>query len=111
MRVITSAECLEWLESHEIDRADERGFPEIVGEYEVFFAAPEKARVQRILARELVEWVGAFERALLWVADWTAYEPEEMAVALALRRAHAESRHLIDAQGHVFGCQEKEELI
>jgi hypothetical protein len=70
MRCITSVECLEWLELHEIDAVCERGFPKVVGDYEVFFAAPTEARTQQSLAREMIEWVGAFDTALFWISEW-----------------------------------------
>jgi hypothetical protein len=111
MHFLTDAECREWLQQEDIDAVDSRGFPEVVGDYEVFFAAPKEARAQQMLAREMVEWVGEFDAALLWLSDWPAYRPEEMAIALALRRAHGEERHLIDAPGHLFTWQEKDELV
>jgi hypothetical protein len=111
MQCITPPECLDWLEAKKIDAVSDRGFPEVVGNYEVFFAAPDKARLQTILARELVEWIGEFETVLFWISDWPAYKPEEMAIITALRRAHGEDRWLIDAPGHIFTREEKDELI
>src|SRR6266436_6782120 len=96
VRSITDRECVEWLESNDIDAISNRGFTELTGDYEVFFAAPKDARAQQNLARELVDWVGPFDVALLRVTDWPAFKPEEMAILLRLRLGHAEDRRLID---------------
>src|ERR1700694_1046601 len=99
MNCLTTPECLQWLTSNEIDAVSERGFPEVVGNYEVFFAAPDKARIQQLLTREMLYCVGEFEIALFWLSSWTAYKPEQMAIITTLRRAHGEERWLIDAPG------------
>jgi hypothetical protein len=111
MRCFTKVECLEWLESHEIDGATAEGWPEVVGDYEVLFAAPRDARAQGLLARDIVAWVGEFEVALFWLSDWPFYKPDEMAIISGLRRAHGEARRLIDAPGHLFESGEREELV
>lgn len=111
MRCLTNKECLEWLETRDIDGVSAEGWPEVVGDYEVFFAAPREARSQGLLARDLVTWVGEFETALFWLSDWPFYKPDEMAIALGLRRAHKEQRQLIDAPGHVFEFKERDELV
>jgi hypothetical protein len=111
MFCLTEKECCEWLLSHDIDAVDARGFPEVVGDYEVLFAAPTQAARQRILAKSLVQWIGPYNVALFWLSEWTAYEEEEMALACALRRGHGEKRMLIDAPGHVFSFEEQAELI
>ncbi len=111
MICLTNKECLEWLEARDIDGVSAEGWPEVVGDYEVFFAAPTEARAQGLLARDLVAWVGEFETALFWLSDWPAYKLDEMAIALSLRRAHGEQRWLIDAPGHVFEFKERDELV
>ena len=42
---------------------------------------------------------------------WPFYQPDEMALIASLRRSHGELRWLIDAPGHVFGADERNELI
>src|ERR1051325_9841545 len=111
MRCLTNKECLEWLETRDIDRVSAQGWPEVVGDYEVFFAAPKEARAHALLARDLVTWVDEFETALFWLSDWPFYKPDEMAIVSGLRHAHGEQRHLIDAPGHVFEFKERNELV
>ena len=111
MECLANKECLDWLESRGIDGVTPEGWPGVVGDYEVYCAAPETSRAQGLLARDLVGWVGKFERALFWVSDWPFYKPDEMAITLALRRAHGEKRRLIDAPGHVFDLSETDELV
>jgi len=111
MKCITNRECLEWLEEHAIDASTPEGWPEVVGDYEVFFAAPRDARAQGLLARDLVAWLGGFETGLFWLTDWPFYKPDEMAIISGLRRAHGEHRGLIDAPGHIFEASERDELI
>jgi len=110
MKCLTQTECLEWLESRNIDGATAEGWPEVVGDYEVFFDAPRDCRIQGLLARDLVAWVGEFETALFWLSDWPFYKPDEMAIISGLRSAHGEGRRLIDAPGHVFAFGERDEL-
>ena len=111
MKCITNRECLEWLEEHAIDASTPDGWPEVVGDYEVFFAAPRDARAQGLLARDLVAWLGGVETGLFWLTDWPFYKPDEMAIISGLRRAHGEQRRLIDAPGHIFEASERDELI
>lgn len=111
MKCLTDKECLEWLENRGIDGVSAEGWPEVVGDYEVFFAAPRESRTQALLARDLVTWVGEYETALFWLSDWPFYKPEEMATILDLRRAHGEQRQLIDSPGHLFDFREQDELI
>ena|SRR5215472_8210559 len=54
MKCLTDRECLEWLETHQIDGASAEGWPEVVGDYEVFFAAPRDARAEGNLARDMI---------------------------------------------------------
>jgi hypothetical protein len=110
MKCFTNTECLEWLESHRIEGVSAEGWPEVVGDYEVLFAAPRDARAQGLLARDLVAWVGEFEAALFWLSDWPFYKADEMAIISGLRRAHGEHRKLLDAPGHLFASGEREEL-
>ena len=110
MKCITNRECLEWLDAHAIEAATAEGWPEIVGEYEIQFTAPTNSRAQGILARDLLTWVGEFETALFWLADWPFYQPDEMAIISGLRRANGEERNLIDAPGHLFEVSERAEL-
>jgi len=111
MRCLSDVECLDWLEVNNIDAADERGLPEAVGDCEILFAAPTVGRTQQRVARELVEWLGNFENALLWIADWPLYQPEEMAIVLTMRRGYAEHRALLAAPGLLFAWEERELLI
>jgi hypothetical protein len=111
MKCITDTQCVEWLKTRDIDGAAANGRPKMVGDHELLFAAPKAARVQLFLARDLVTWVGGFERALFWVSDWPFYKPEEMAIALGLRRAHQEVRQFIEAPGHLFEFDECDELV
>ena len=110
MKCLTNSECLEWLEAHAIDAATAEGWPEMVGDYEVMFAAPTDARIQGLLARGLMTWIGDFDTALFWLTDWPFYNSDEMAIISGLRRAHGEQRHLIDAPGHLFDVRERDEL-
>jgi hypothetical protein len=110
MKCLTNSECLEWLEAHAIDAATAEGWPEMVGDYDVKFAAPREARAQGLLARDLVAWIGEFETTLFWLTDWPFYKPDEMAIISGLRRAHGEQRRLIDAPGHLFEVSERDEL-
>src|SRR6266436_4149808 len=111
MKCLTNKECLEWLETRDINGVTPEGWPKVSGDYEVFFAAPTDARAQGLLARDLVAWAGDFEAALFWLSDWPFYKPDEMAIIAGLRRAHGEQRRLIDAPGHVFEFSEHGELI
>jgi hypothetical protein len=111
MLSITDMECVDWLKSHEIDALDDSDFPEMVGAYEVFFASPIEARAQLRLARDLINWISPFDTALFWCTDWPFYQPEEMAITKALRRGHNELRSLMEAPGHLFNWEEREELI
>jgi len=111
MKCITNRECLEWLDAHAIDAVTTEGWPEIVGDYEIMFSAPPNSRTQALLAHDLVEWVGRFETALLWLTDWPFYKPEEMALISQFRWANGEQRQLIDAAGHLFVADERNTLI
>ena len=111
MKCLTNKECLDWLEARDIDGVTAEGWPEVVGDYEVFCAAPRDARAQGLLARDLVTWVGEFETALFWLSDWPFCKPDEMAIISGLRRAHGEQRRLIDAPGHLFEFSERDELV
>ena len=108
MKCITNRECLEWLEEHAIDASTPEGWPEMVGDYEVLFAAPRDAHAQGLLARDLVAWVGAFKTGLFWLRDWPFYKPDEMAVISGVRRGHGEQRRLIDVPGHMFEASERD---
>lgn len=98
------------MKSRHIDGVSEEGRPVIIGGYEVFVAAPKDDRVQRLLARDLVAWARRFETALLWLSDWPFYKPDETAIVSGLRDAHGEQRSLLDAPGHMFKFNEREEL-
>ena len=111
MRCLTNSECAEWLRSHEIDGVSKHGSQEVTGDFEILFAAPREARIQACLVRELVAWVGEFKTALFWISDWPFYKPDEMAIVEGLRRAHGECRRLIEAPGHLFEWEERDELI
>jgi hypothetical protein len=111
MKCLTNKECLEWLESHRIDAVSAESWPVVVGDYEVYFAAPNKARDQGQIACDLVTWLGEFETGLLWLSDWPFYRPHEMAITLGLRHAHGEHRQIIEAPGHVFEFKERAELV
>lgn len=49
--------------------------------------------------------------ALLVFVDWPLYQPYEMRLVDHVRAAHNEKRWLIDAPGHVFAAEEKDDLI
>ena len=111
MKCLSNRECLEWLETRDIDGASAEGWPEVVGDYEILCAAPKEARAQALLARDLVAWVGEFETVLFWLSDWPFCKPDEMAIALGLRHGHGERRQLIEAPGHIFEFKERDELV
>jgi hypothetical protein len=110
MKAITSGECIDWLAKHDAKGSFAAG-PELIGDYEVMFAAPKEGRLQAILARQLVSWVGEFETALFWLSDWPFYQPDEMAIIMSMRRGHGECREVIDAPGHVFNITERDEMV
>jgi hypothetical protein len=111
MKTLTGKGCIAWLKANSIEAVNDRGRPEVVGDYEVLFATPVGARAQKCLARDIVEWVGELQTALLWLTDWPFYKPEEMALIRALRRGGDSPRPLIDTPGHPFSCEEKDELV
>jgi hypothetical protein len=111
MHCLTDTECQEWLRQENIDAVDARGLPEVVGDYEVFFEAPKDARTQHTLAHEMIEWIGEIGTALLWLSDWPFAAPSENALVTALRCGHGERRSLIDAPGHLFRAEERNELV
>jgi hypothetical protein len=45
---------------------------------------------------------------LIHITDWAFYTPSEMLVIDAIRRCHSESRHLIDASGHLVEPSESD---
>ncbi|KAF0177662.1 MAG: hypothetical protein FD161_2306 [Limisphaerales bacterium] len=110
MRCFTGEECSGWLRDRNIIDLKPGESPYLFGEYELMVHAPQRARMQSILAREMVEWFGPYESLLCWVDDWPFYKPEEMAILSAIRRASGETRHLIDARGHLFLADEVDVL-
>lgn len=110
MRCLTDAECANWLRAQNILDLKSRKDPYLFGEYELMAHAPKRARGQSKLAREMVEWLGPFESVLCWVTDWPFYRPDEMAIVSAIRQSSGETRHLIEASGHLFLPNEKDEL-
>ena len=111
MQCLNPSESAEWLRTRSIAGLSDGGKPCVFGDYEVFAASPREARVQQLLARDLVTWLGDFESVLFWLTDWPFYTPDEMALIESLRKSHGERRLLIEAPGHVFVESERDELI
>ncbi|RPJ85913.1 MAG: hypothetical protein EHM18_08910 [Acidobacteria bacterium] len=111
MQCLTTTECTDWLDAHGMGGFSPKTGPEDPIDGELLFAAPKEARTQANLARALVNWLGELDVLLLWITDWPFYKPDEMAIALGLRKAHGEDRLVIEAPGQVFSLHEQDELI
>ncbi len=109
MRCLTATECGEWLQNFNITQ---RPYHNCVDTDDFFpLAAHAEAWAAQELARQLIDLLGEYETALLYIDDWSPYKPEQMALVDAVRRSHGELRWLIDAPGHLYELKEKDELI
>jgi hypothetical protein len=111
MQTLTDSECVAWLHTCGVPELAAAPRHEVPSAHKIVFDSPTASRLQANLARALVEWLGPFNSALLWVTDWPFYKVEEMVLIAACRKAHGEQRPLIEAPGQVFGAQEQPDLI
>src|SRR6266481_9062935 len=51
---------------------------------------------------ELVDWLPNGCERMLWPTNWSTYQPNPTILFETIRRGCNESRHIIDAPGHLF---------
>ena len=106
MRCLTKDECSAWLKEQGITEEPyeaEKCPTKFASQIDV----PSKPiGLSKLIRFLLVHCPRTFNGALLVARDWPFYTPDEMLVVDALRRCHGESRHLIEAPGHLFGKDE-----
>ncbi len=54
------------------------------------------------LATQLVDWLPNACERMLWLGSWETYPPDQTILFETVRRGCGESRHIIDAPGHLF---------
>lgn len=109
MKCFTTAQCSDWVQKLSVA---ERPYHNGV-ETEYFFPLTDytEAWAAQELTRHLLDLLGEYETVLLHIDDWSPYKLEQMALVDAVRRSHGELRWLIDAPGHLYKLDEKDELI
>ena len=117
MRFLTPKQCAAW--------SSKRGYP--LKQYEgrvlgpdpcltypkfhfVEFPSPEESGRKVWLARLLYSFLEHSPEVLIWVNDWGVWE-EHMPLFARFRQAFGESRHLIDAPGHIVRPDEIDDGI
>jgi hypothetical protein len=110
VKVLTNAECTEWLEERGIiEEPYLHVSPSNVG-YEQFRIPRDPQRISALM-RTMVEISQPFQEVLLHLKDWSLYSPDEMATVRAIRSAYGESRGIIDSPGHLWPLADKDQLI
>ncbi len=71
---------------------------------------PSEARTQRLLARDLAQWLGASDPAFFWLANWPHAKADEATIISALRQAHGETRAWSETPCHLFEPAREGEL-
>ena len=110
MRCLTALEQKEWLATN--DQVESPYSKSAISKgkfYRQFCAPPRLAQVEAFASHFLDIWKSG--EALLVVTDWPLYRPYEMKLIDLIRMAHGEKRSLIDAPGHLFSLNEKNDLI
>jgi hypothetical protein len=54
------------------------------------------------LATHLVDWLPSACERMLWLSNWETYPPDQTILFETVRRGCGETRHIIDAPGHLF---------
>jgi hypothetical protein len=54
------------------------------------------------LSTELVDWLPNGCERMLWLTNWSTYQPDPTILFETIRRGRNENRHIIDAPGHLF---------
>ncbi len=113
MRILTREECSAWLVSHSIVEEPSLRAHQVACPSPFYDQVnlPRDARKQSRIAKKLVPIARPYGAAVLQFDDWVFYTPDEMAVIQAIRRAHGETRLLIDAPNHLFGPDEEDLLV
>ena len=110
MKCLCRSACSAWLNQRGIPEAPYERAGKSPGHY-LQFTTPRTPSQIGALTRTLFEQIGAFPGALIVFTDWPTYYRDEMAIMNSLRRAHGETRPLIDAPGHEFTELEGPEAI
>ncbi len=108
MRCLTDSEQREWLiKNGQIENP--YGNNSSSGKFYHQFCTPTRlAAIESFSDSYLNLWKDG--EALLVVTDWALYQPYEMRLFELARRAHGENRNLIEATGHIFSIEEKDDL-
>lgn len=54
------------------------------------------------LATELVDWLPNGCERMLWLTNWSTFQPDPTFLFETIRRGCNENRHIVDAPGHLF---------
>jgi hypothetical protein len=110
MHCLNPTEQKEWLtRSGQVEDPYREGAPSSGKLYRQFYTPPRLSQIEAFVAHYLDAWESG--EALLVVTDWPLYSPYEMKLIDLARLAHGEKRRLIDASGHLFPLDEKDDLV
>jgi len=110
MKILSDAECQEWLESKRGKgvswRTVEADYPQYVK-----YGLPAETGRKTALSREVTHSVDTSQCGLLWVTDWSIFpSSQNMALFDGYRKSLGEDRPIIEAPGHIFGESDLQEL-
>jgi hypothetical protein len=72
------------------------------GDKPLMIDVPKEALRQNYFSARLVQWLPNGSPRLLFLTDWHTYPPAPLTTFETLRLGCGESRHIIDAPGHLF---------
>lgn len=107
MRCLDQSEITQWLTERQVT-PEPYGRSDLPTHYRQF-ELPSRPLANAAFVRRFLAMSN--DEILVHITDWSTYEPAEMAVVDSLRKASGESRHLIDAPGHLFPADESELAI
>lgn len=110
MRCLTTTEGTVLLNANglKLTLAPEVAFPATV--QSLAMQIPAEARTQRLLARDLAQWLGATEPTFFWLAHWPHAKADEATIISALRQAQGENRTWSETPCHLFEPAREGEL-
>src|SRR6266436_7441253 len=106
MKCLTYSESQAWFAAIGVKIVNYRNisFPQSATKRRCIFLPNLELDASRVtsLSTQLVDWLPNACERMLWLKNWETYPPDQTMLFEAVRRGCQESRHIIDAPGHLF---------